>query len=112
MISTSARSSPANASTVKCSFASLSNSETAQISGRCMSAVHRAMCSGVTSSSTSMRFAALPPMAPMSTAARTPLSPFVLGTMTDLTFLRILPHTATENRSGRTPSTSRARALA
>ena len=88
------------------------SSETAQISGRCMSAVHRAMCSGVTSSSTSMRFAALPPMAPMSTAARTPLSPFVLGTMTDLTFFRILPHTATENRSGRTPSTSRARALA
>ena len=53
-----------------------------------------------------------PATTPAATAARMPLSPPVLGTMTLFTFLMILPDTSARIFSGRAPSTARSRAAA
>ena len=70
------------------------------------------VCSGVTSAITSSFFSCLPATMPAAAAASRPFMLSVLGTMTDLTFLIMLPLASTSTLSGSSPSVLRAAAAA
>ena len=70
------------------------------------------MSVGDTSAITSRLRSARPATMPAAAAASIPLSPPVWGTTTLFAFLMILPLAATSTRTGRVPSSSRARAAA
>ena len=68
--------------------------------------------SGVTSAMTSSFCSGRPATMPAAAAAFSPFILSVLGTMTDLTFLIMLPLAPTRTRSGSSPSVCRATAAA
>ena len=69
-------------------------------------------CSGFTEAITSSSLEASPATIPAAAAAGIPFKCPVLGTITDFTFLMMLPLACTRTRSGISPKISRATAAA